>query len=135
MKKLLFICVASILTFIQFGFNQPVENNVDITQQVATAIRTGNASELAKYFNSTIDITLPSNEGSYSQAQAEMIVKGFFQKYPPQSFTINNQGTSKGGMRFAIGTLTTKSGNFRTYFMMKDVAGKTVLQQLQFENQ
>lgn len=132
MKTNIRIYLIAIMALFSFTAAQP---DADITQQVASAIRSGNAAELAKYFNTTVDITLPSSEGSYSKAQAEMMTKSFFQKYPPVSFTINNQGTSKGGMRYVIGTLTTKTTSFRTYFMMKDAGGQTWIQQLQFENQ
>jgi len=107
--------------------------NDDITNNIAAAINSGDAKKLATYFNSSIDLTVPSSDGVYSKSQAEMIVKNFFTQYPPVSFKINQQGTSNEGSQFSIGTLVTKTTKFRTYFLIKKVNGVPLIHQLQFE--
>jgi len=42
------------------------------------AIKAGNSKELAKYFGPTVEIILPGSDGAFSKAQAEMIMKDFF---------------------------------------------------------
>ncbi len=79
----------------------------DIITDIEKAIQSGNAANVSKYFNSTLDITVPKNEGTFSKTQAEMIVKDFFTKNPIKSFTINHKGTSNDGSKYAIGTYTT----------------------------
>ena len=97
---------------------------LDIAEDIAAAIRAGNAKELSKHFNKNIDLTIPGNEGVYSQVQAEMILKDFFDKHPIKSFSILHKGTSKDGARYAIGNLITEKGSFRTYFYMKKKSDK-----------
>ena len=92
---------------------------LDVVDDIAIAIRSGNAKELSKYFNTNIDLNIPGNEGVYSKAQAELILKDFFAKHPLKSFSILHQGSSKDGARYAIGNLVTEKGTFRTYFYMK----------------
>jgi hypothetical protein len=107
----------------------------DITQAVATAIRSGNAVALAAYFNPTIDLTVPGTEGTYSKSQAELIVKGFFTANPPKSFVIQHQGNSGELTQFCIGTLETESTKFRTYFLIKIIDGVSLITKLQFEEE
>ena len=131
--------IAIILTFvIASGFTLisllPENSLEDITKNVTNAIRKGSASELAVYFNSSIDLTVPDKEGSFSKAQAEQIVKDFFTKNTPKSFEIKHQGKSADGSNYAIGTLVTNTGNFRTNFLIKSIANKSYIQQLQFDN-
>jgi hypothetical protein len=131
--------IAIILTFvIASGFTLisllPENSLEDITKNVTNAIRKGSASELAVYFNSSIDLTVPDKEGSFSKAQAEQIVKDFFTKNTPKSFEIKHQGKSADGSNYAIGTLVTNTGHFRTYFLIKSIANKSYIQQLQFDN-
>lgn len=131
--------IAIILTFIIIsGFTLvsllPENSLEDITKSIANAIRKGNATELAVYFNSSIDLTVLGKEGSYSKAQAEQIVKEFFAKNTPKSFEIKHQGTSSDGSYYAIGTLITNNGSYRTYFLIKNIANKNFIQQLQFDN-
>ncbi len=131
--------IAVILTFvIASGFTflhlNPENSQEDITKNVSNAIRKGSSSELAVYFNSSIDLTVPGKEGSFSKAQAEQIMKDFFTKNTPKSFEIKHQGKSADGSNYAIGTLVTNNGNFRTYFLIKSIANKNYIQQLQFDN-
>jgi hypothetical protein len=107
--------------------------NGDITPAVASALRSGNASALAAYFNSTVDLTLPGSEGTYSRSQAELIVKGFFNMNKPSDFTIQHKGSSGEGSQFCIGLLSTDNGDFRTYFLIKTISQQSVVTQLQFE--
>jgi len=107
----------------------------DITASVAAAINAGDAKKLATYFNASIDLTVPGTDGTYSKAQAEMIVRDFFTKFLPVSFKINQQGSSNEGSQFAVGTLSTKSKMFRTYFLIKKVDNIPLIHQLQFEEE
>jgi hypothetical protein len=107
----------------------------DVINNIVLAITAGDAKKLASYFNSTVDLTVPSGDGTYSKSQAEMIVKNFFTQYPPVSFKINQQGSSNEGSQFSIGTLITKTAKFRTYFLLKKVNGTSLIHQLQFETE
>ncbi|MFZ4400509.1 MAG: DUF4783 domain-containing protein [Bacteroidales bacterium] len=134
MKKILIILSFIIISGFTFISIFPGSTLDDITKNIANAIRKGNATELAVYFNSSIDLTVPGKEGSFSKAQAEQIVKDFFTKNTPKSFEIKHQGTSSDGSNYSIGTLVTNKGNFRTYFLIKSIANKSYIQQLQFDN-
>jgi hypothetical protein len=107
----------------------------NIAGDVSSAIKTGNSKDLAKYFYSSIDLTVPGNEGTFSKSQAELIVKDFFAKNPPKSFVINHQGTSGDGSQFSIGTYTSGSLSYRTYFLIKKFSDTFYIQQIQFEQQ
>jgi len=134
MKKIAVILTFIIVSGFTFIHLNPENALDDITKNVASAIRKGSASELAVYFNSSIDLTVPGKEGSFSKAQAEQIVKDFFSKNTPKSFEIKHQGKSADGSNYAIGTLVTNNGNFRTYFLIKNISNKNYIQQLQFDN-
>ena len=94
--------------------SNPAVSGLELTafsgEDIASAIRSANAPALAKYFNSSIDLSLPGNEITCSKAQAEQIVRDFFAKNPPKSFKINHQGASKDGSQFFIGTYVSAKG-------------------------
>ncbi len=106
-----------------------------IDKNIQQAITSGNSELLATYFYSTIDLSIPEVQGSYSKAQAELLMKNFFSKYPPRTFSIINEGISGGEKsRFAIGTYTSSKGDsFRVYYLTKEMAGKNQLTILKFE--
>ncbi len=106
----------------------------DVYDEILNAIRAGDARQIATWFNSSIDLTLVSQEDVYSKAQAELLVKDFFSKNPPKSFAIVHKGSSKEGTLFAVGNLTAANGKtFRVSFVLKSVQGKHLIQELRFE--
>ena len=62
------------------------QSNID---EVIGALRSGNSSELSKYFDENVELTLPDKSDSYSKAQAQLIVKDFFANIncTPKTFT------------------------------------------------
>lgn len=108
----------------------------DIFDDISSAIRSGNAKQLATFFNNTVDLTLRNQEDVYGKSQAEIIMKDFFAKNTPSNFAIKHQGTSKEGARYVIGNLsTTQGGNYRTYFLLRMIGGKYFIQELRFEEE
>ena len=75
----------------------------DIFTTVRPMLKSGDAHQLSAYFNSTIDVTIGNNKSPYSKAQAELVLRDFFKANPPADFTIMHTGSSKAGLKFAIG--------------------------------
>lgn len=103
--------------------------------QIAAAIKAGNAKALAAYFDTNLEITILTQEGSYSSAQAEAVVKNFFTKNVPSDFQIIHKGDSGGNSKYAIGKLQTANGTFRTYIYVKQKGTEQLIQQLRFERE
>jgi len=134
MKKIsAIIILLAITTTISASFLLHQPN--DIIADIGNAIKTGNATTVSKYFNSTLDLMVPGNDGTYSKSQAELILKDFFSKNPPKSFTISHQGSSNDGSLYAIGNYVTDSGSFRTYFLLKKMNAGYLIQKLEFEGE
>lgn len=103
-----------------------------IPAEISIAIKTGNATELAKYMNSTIELLLLDKEDFYKKNAAESILRDFFQQYPARDFTIRHQG-AKNDAQYAIGNLSTEKGDFRVYFLLKKVDGNLLIHQIRIE--
>lgn len=101
--------------------------------QVVSALRSGNAAELSKYFDDNVELSLPVKSDSYSKAQAQVILKDFFANNNVSGFELKHTGDSPGG-RYCIGTLQTKSGNFRAHVFMKTKGAKELVKELRFQS-
>jgi len=110
-----------------------VEPPPGLAEDIAASIRAGSSRDLAKYFGPTIEIILPGSEGTFSKAQAEMIMKDFFAKSAPVSFVVNQKGNSAGGAQFIIGTYKNKSEKLNVYILLKPVSNQLMIQQMHFE--
>jgi hypothetical protein len=100
--------------------------------EVLSALKAGNASQLSKYFDSRVDISLPNKSDNFSKNQAEMILKDFFASNEVKSFVVKHKGENNGA-QFCIGVLQTRNGNFRTKLYMKQKGDQQVLQEITFQ--
>jgi hypothetical protein len=105
---------------------------LDITEEIAAAIKSGNSKAIAAYFTDNVDLKVLAQEDVYSKAQAELIVKDFFTKHPVKTFSIAHKST-KNDSQFAIGTLETTNGKYRVYFLLKKTGEKLQIQQFRIE--
>ena len=100
---------------------------------VINALRSGNATELSKYVDDNIEISVPDKSDSYSRAQAIMILQDFFTNNGVKNFEVTHKGDN-GGSQFCVGTLQTRSGNYRTIFFMKTKNGKQLVKDIRFQS-
>ena len=102
---------------------------------IADAMRKGDASGLAQYFVGNVEISVKDAQNSYSKSQAEVVLKNFFGSHAPKSFTIAHQGTSPEGSKYFIGNLSTAAGTYRTYVYAKQNGPNYSIQEIRFEEQ
>ncbi|MCF8256777.1 MAG: DUF4783 domain-containing protein [Flavobacteriales bacterium] len=105
----------------------------NVEENIASAIRVGNHKELARHFDSKVDMAVLRKENSYSKAQAELIIKDFFEKNKVSAYQVIHRGRSRDGAQYVIGSLTTATGTYRTYVLTKGDGEKARIQQLRFE--
>jgi hypothetical protein len=102
-------------------------------EDVISALRSGNATELSKHIDENIEISIPDKTDSYSRAQALMVLQDFFSTNEVNGFEVKHKGEN-GGNQFCIGILKTKKGNFRTTIFMKTRNGKSIVREIQFQS-
>ncbi len=108
------------------------QDQTKIPGGISIAFKAGNATELAKYMNTTIELLLLDKEDFYKKNVAETILKDFFRDYPTRDFTIRHQG-AKNDAHYAIGNLKTDKGDFRVYFLLKKVGEDLLIHQIRIE--
>ena len=124
-----------LLIIFLFGLNLQSQQPADVTEQVAQAVRLGNAELLSTFIGPSVDITLLQTEGTYSKTQATLILKDFFTQHPPTSLEIRHQGSSDNGSRYLIGNYLSGGINYRAYILLKKVTSAFIIQQIQFEEE
>jgi hypothetical protein len=108
------------------------QEQAKIPAGISLAIKSGNAAELSKYMNSTVELLLLDKEDFYKKNVAETILKDFFNEYHSKEFIIRHQG-AKNDAQYAIGNLETEKGNFRVYFLLKKVDQELLIHQIRIE--
>ena len=108
---------------------------VEVNKQIASALSAGNATELATYFNTMVDLSIPGTEDSYGKTQATRIMQDFFTKYPVKSYKSSKQGSSNDGSQFSIGRMEAGNKIFRVYFLLKKTTDKFLIHQFQIQEE
>ena len=96
-------------------------------------MKSGNAAQVARFFDNSVEISMPDKSNSFSKTQAEIVLKDFFNNNPVKGFEVIHKGENAGS-QYCIGTLLTKNGSFRTTIFMKQKGDAQVLQELRFES-
>ncbi len=134
MKGLTYISKAAFALILALGFFVQVQAQgpEGTIKQVQSAIVAGDADAMASHFNSSVEITIPGAENSYSKQQGTFVMADFFKKYKPSGFEIIHQGHS-GATYYATGSTTTSGGNFDTNIFVKKTGESFLITQIRFE--
>lgn len=125
MKRHLLFLLGLILGLSSFAQPKSIDD-------VIAAMKTGNASGIAKYFDAYIDITINDKSNNYSKSQGELVLKDFFSVNQVKGFEVKHKGNNDNG-DYCIGTLQTKNGNYRTTVYMRLKGNKQIIQEIRIQ--
>jgi len=116
------ICLLVFHTIQAQGTRTPLEDMVN-------AIRNDRVTDMVKYFDNFVPLTINNNQAIYSRNQAEVILKDFFDKNIPRDFQVMDNGSPDNTSKFIIGNYTaTNGGKYNVYILMKLKDGNYMLQ-------
>ena len=123
-KNFTHIIFQALLCFILCLNFSPVRAQDEVIDNVRAAIKAGSSRELSRHLNNVVELSINGEKSSYSRTQAEFVLKDFFNKYPPRNFQYTHQGSSRDGLKYAIGTYTYDRGTFMIYMVIKQFGGE-----------
>jgi hypothetical protein len=123
--KIVFVCCFTLV-----GANLMAQD--ELFNPMKDALKTGNAKEVAKFFNASVDMNVEGNVDTYSKAQAEFVLKDFFKKHPPTEFNVVHTGASKGGQQYAIGRYVSNGENYNVMLRVKEVEKVNLIHEINF---
>jgi hypothetical protein len=104
--------------------------SLNVPDELKNALKAGDTKEISKFFDTNVELEILGDENIFSKAQAEKILKIFFDEHPVISFAILFEG-GKDASQYAIGKLTTSKGTFRVNILVK----AQILLQLRIEEE
>jgi hypothetical protein len=114
-------------------FTVQAQNSHSPLEDMANAIKNNHVSDIVKYFDSFVPITINGSQSVYSRNQAEVVLRDFFEKNPAKDFDVMDNGAADNTSKFMIAALTDTHGiKYSVYILMKLKDSKYVLQELRF---
>lgn len=116
-----------------FQICHPLVFQSDIVDNLSALFKAANSKEIGKNFSSSIELTINEEEDVYSKAQAEQILREFFNKNIPVGSSVVHLINTNPNYRFGILALATKSGKFRVAVTLKKSVNTFLITELRIE--
>lgn len=98
-----------------------VPDNYGQPDEVIDGFNRGDIDQLSKYFGEDMELGLLGEEDFYSKEEASAKLRQFFVNYPPEGFTIQHRGQSKGGENsYLIGNYRSGTLAYRSYIAYEE---------------
>lgn len=107
----------------------------ETVRDIGIALQAGSSKELIKFCNSTVEIKIDGESSNYSKNQAEVVLRDFFNKNPPNGFNYIHQGASPEGLKYTIGHYTHDNGAFRVVMFIKKIGDNYLIDTLNFSKE
>ncbi|MBW4891411.1 DUF4783 domain-containing protein [Mucilaginibacter sp. HMF5004] len=121
--KMLYLSFLLSLAVLQPRTDDPVERTIAFLKQ-------GNVAELCKTLAPSIDLAIADNQDTYPKEKAQVMLNAFFAKNQPVSAKVVHRLNSNPDLLYAVIILTTKGGNYRVSFSVKNNKGVFQLTEL-----
>ena len=123
-NKILIISSLCIVVNLWGAVHEAKVNSLNLPGEIVQAFINGDAKVIGNYFNTSVELIFSENQGVYSKAQAEQILKTFFSNNASanRKFTFKNLHSSspnRENIQYYIGELNTGKGLYRVTIHMK----------------
>lgn len=122
----------TLITVLNLFFSSEPQQK-DTFDTLSGYFRSSGSKEIAAYFSPLIEMNILSDENEYSKAQAELILRDFFQKNRPVSVRVIHRLSSNPNFRFAVLSYQTDSEKFRVSVSMSREGEKFLIKVIRIE--
>lgn len=113
-------------------FAGQVQAQDDVLNGIRTALSDGNSRELAQYFNTSVEVGINGSKSTYSQTQAEFVLRDFFSKQTPTGLDRLHSGSSDQGLTYEIMKYKYNGGSYRVMVYIKQFKGVNLIDTIEF---
>ena len=122
-KQILIISSLCVVGHLYSTVHETNIKSMNLPNEIVQALTNGDARAFSNFFNTSVELSINDNQAVYGKAQAEQILKSFFNNNGSTSGKFNFKQLHKGdrdNVQFYIGELHTGKGTYRVTINMKD---------------
>lgn len=123
------------LLFITVMLGMQASIKAQTIENIVAALKSGSPAEIARYFQSNVELSLQNGATSYNKSQAQEVLTNFFSKHSFRSYSVLHQGASPEGAKYVIGTLITSDKTYRVYMYAVTDKNSLNIKELRFEEE
>ena len=104
------------------------------SNDIITAMKSGDAKRLSTFFDKQIELTFPDKTYSACRKDAEVTIQKFFAQVEPINFVnVKNGCSASNNTKFEVGNMTTSNGVYKVYMLFVKKNNSYVINELRFE--
>lgn len=126
--KLVIILFVSCLALLQPRPAEPLEHTMALFRQ-------DNHTELYKSLAPSVDVSILSDQNTYTKTKAQEVLNAFFAKNAPTGARFIHKIDSKPEIQYGVILLLTRGGDFRISFTLKNNKGVYQLTELSIDEE
>ena len=123
-KKILIISSLCVVVNLPGAVHEARASILSLPNEIVQAFVNGDAKVISKYFNTSVELIFSENQGVYSKAQAEQMLRTFFSNNASadRKFTFKHLHSSpnRDNIQYYIYQLDTGKGSYRVTIHIKD---------------
>lgn len=98
---------------------------------IIKAFQSGNATNIAKFFDTNIDLQILSKDSTYSKSQAEQLLKSFFSNNSVSSFKVLHKvNSANDSSESIVGQMMSGGKSYRVHILIGKSGASKVIQEL-----
>lgn len=117
-----------------FTFSTAEIQQKDIFDTLSGHFKTSNSGEISSYFAPMIELDILNEDGEYSKAQAELILRDFLSKNKPESVIVIHRLSSSSNYRLGVLSMQVDGNKFRLSISMAKDGTKFLIREIRIEN-
>lgn len=105
----------------------------DLVTDITTKWKLSDSKGIAKYFDTSVEMDILSNEKIGPKAEAESILHSFFSRNPASSVKVVHRIDSKPDYKVIVMAITTNKGTFRATISMSNKGSGFLISEIRIE--
>lgn len=127
--KILISIISCFFTYMPSGVQQK-----DIFDTLSSYFKASNSRGIAGHFAPMIELNILAEEGEYSKAQAELILRDFFLKNKAGSVRVIHRLSSSPNYRFGVLAIQTDKNKLRVSISLANDGNRFLIRSIRIEN-
>ena len=115
--------------------NLSTDLSSDINDALLSQLKAGNAKNIARYFASSMTLSILNEDGLYSKFQAEMLLNDFFSKNKPNSVKLVQKITNNSNYNYYVYSLSSNKSSFRIFVKVSSTKKAETVEEFRVEKQ
>ena len=104
--------------------------------EVLNSIKGNRIHDMARYLDNFVPISINNNQSNYSNNQAELVLRDFFDKNVVKEFKVMESGSPAVNSRFAISSfVTNNNARYTIYIMMRQKENTYVVKEIRISKE